>query len=555
MKNYLSKVTLFFQFISALLIAVFFNACSTDQEREKNVILAIPTDVNTFSPLYAMNVYEGNITEQIFLGLAGHRWLEDEGRIESYPLLAESWEWNRDSNYVAVILRGDVYWSDSVKFSAEDVVFSYNKYSNVDVQSRFYGSFENYFLNEDLSIDIEKSFDVIDSNKIRINFQPGTHPSVFDFDLPIIPKHKYEGIKHKDFMTAKQNLEPAGTGPYELTSRKRDETIILGLRKNSFLSEEESIPRLIFKIIPDYKSRLIQLETGEVNFVDEVKPEDVEEVKSYENIKIALQKGRDYDYVGWNNIDAESFKEGKIEPNDLFGSADVRRALTHAINRELIVREFLSGYGEVAFGPVSRIFQKEFNDEIKPHDFNPAKAESILAAEGWKDNDNDGILEKEKIEFSFTLSIPGGNPRRSSTATIIKENLKNIGIEVEVETLEPSLFFNKMFGKQLEAWIAGWSVPIPLDLKPYWHSDLETNFANVASFQNDRIDKLLEEIYSDSPGRIDKLKMVQKILHEEQPVTFLFWIDNIVAYNNNLRHVKVDPLGAVQKCWQWRWDN
>ncbi len=555
MKNILSKVTLISQILLPLLFVFMFSSCSTNSDREKSVVIAIPTDVNTFSPLYAMNVYEGNITEQIFLGLAGHRWLENEGAIESFPLLAESWEWNRDSNYVLVDLREDVYWSDSVQFTAEDVIFSYTVYSNADVQSRFYGSFENYFTNEDLSIDIEKSFELIAQNKIRINFKPGSHPSVFDFDFPIIPKHKYEEIAYKDFMTAKQNLEPVGTGPFELASRKRDETIILGLRENSFLSNEESIPRLIFKIVPDYKSRLIQLETGEVDFVDEIKPEDIEEVKSYENIAIAFQEGRDYDYIGWNNIDAESFRSEKIEPNKLFGSADVRRALTYAINRELIVREFLNNYGEVAFGPVSRIFQKEFNHDIEPFPFNPTKAESILTAEGWKDTDKDGILEKGSDEFSFTLSIPGGNPRRSNTATIIKENLKNIGIEVEVETLEPSLFFNKMFGKQLEAWIAGWSVPIPLDLKPYWHSDLETNFANVASFQNAEIDNLLEEIYSEAPNHIEKLKEVQKILHEEQPVTFLFWIDNIVAYNNKLQNVKINPLGSVQKCWEWRWEN
>lgn len=555
MKNYPSKVTHFFTILLILSVA-FIIGCESDKERTNSVVLAIPSDVTTFSPLYAMNVYEGNITEQIFLGLAGHRWLDEEGRIESFPLLAESWEWNRDSNFVAIDLREDVVWSDGEKFTAEDVIFSYDVYSDPEVQSRFFGFFTNYFTNEDLSIDIEKSFHIISPNKIRINFKPDAFPSVFDFDLPIIPKHKYEGIARKDFMTAKSNLEPVGSGPYMLSSRKRDESITLKLREENFLSKDESISRILFKVIPDYKARLIQLETGEIDFVDDIKPDDVEEIKTFENIKIEFQKGRDYDYIGWNNIDVASFtNDKKLKPNKLFGSKEVRNALTYAINREIIVNEILNNYGEIAVGPVSQIFKNEFNNEIKPLEFDRDKAESLLAEAGWEDSDNDGILEKGDLEFSFVLSIPGGNPRRSAVATVVKENLKAVGVEAEIETMEPSVFFNKMFNKELEAWIAGWSVPIPLDLKPYWHSDLENNFGNTASFRNEKLDKLLDEINLDLDGAPEKLKKVQNILHEEQPVTFLFWVDNIIAYNNNLENVKVNPLGVMQKCWQWKWEN
>jgi peptide/nickel transport system substrate-binding protein len=110
-----------------------------------------------------------------------------------------------------------------------------------------------------------------------------------------------------------------------------------------------------------------------------------------------------------------------------------------------------------------------------------------------------------------------------------------------------------MFNKELDAWIAGWMVPIPLDLKPYWYSDTKIAQANIYGYKNDRIDWLLDNLEKklSKKEHVSNLLEFQKIIYDEQPTLFLFWIDNIVGYNKKIKNMKINPLGAVQKCWTW----
>jgi peptide/nickel transport system substrate-binding protein len=211
-------------------------------------------------------------------------------------------------------------------------------------------------------------------------------------------------------------------------------------------------------------------------------------------------------------------------------------------------------YGKIASSPVSYIFSEAVNRDLKPVEFNPSAARDLLRKNGWIDRNKNGIVDKEKTEFSFTLSIPSGNPRREFAAIFIRSNLKLIGVDVKIEQLEPSVFFEKMFNKQLDAWVAGWIVPIPPDLKPFWYSDFRIASLNVAGFRSSDADFLLNAIEEErNPERRNLLlKEVQQVIYQENPVTFLYWIDNIIAFNSKLKDVKVSPLGIVHNIWEWR---
>ncbi len=96
-------------------------------------------------------------------------------------------------------------------------------------------------------------------------------------------------------------------------------------------------------------------------------------------------KGREYDYIGWNNIDPAAFnKDKKVTPNKFFGSANVRKALTYAINRKEILDSYLNNYGELAVTPVTPIFKNSIDSSIKPYPYDVQKAKELLAEEGWK---------------------------------------------------------------------------------------------------------------------------------------------------------------------------
>ena len=542
-------------FVIPIIVLISFQSCKQKTLVESNrVVVALNADVSTLSPLFAFSLDEGSISELLFLSLIQPDWNDAKSNLEIKPMLAKNWEWNKDSSSITFSLRNDVKWSDGESCTAEDVVFSFDVYSDPDVQSRLYGEFGNFYIDKDKHINLKKTFDIISSYSLKINFIPKSKPNLFAIAIPIIPKHIYDKIPRKDFATAKQNMAPVCNGPFLLSSWERDQSLILKANKNSYLYNPDNISELIFKIIPDYNSRLTQLKNGEIDLMDLIRPDDIEDLKQDKSISIIPVKGREYDYIGWNNIDPDDYnKNNKVVPNKFFGSAKVRKALTYAINRKVILEDYLNNYGELAVTPVTPIFKNSIDTSIKAYPYDVYIAKKMLAEEGWRDSNHDGILDKNGIKFSFTLDIPSGNPRREYASTVVKNNLKEIGIEMNVEQLEMPVFQREIINKKVNSWMASWYVPIPIELKPFWYSDLKSTPLNLVSYQNKNVDKLLEEIgRTISDKKLNEIYFkFQKIIHDDEPVTFLYWMDDIVGCNKKIKNIDINPLGVVQKCWNW----
>jgi peptide/nickel transport system substrate-binding protein len=525
-----------------LILAIIFPSCvSNKPEKNDRIVVAIPADAGSLNPLFAFSFQEVNITELLYLSLVQHEWNDSAGDVKTYPMAAKNWTWNDDSTTITINLRDDINWRDGNKLTAEDVVFSFDVYSDPDVQSRFFGTFNKFYLEKDQHIDLKKSFEMDNLYTLKIHFKPHSNPGLIDIDPPILPKHVFSTFDRKKFEQLEKGNDSVTCGPFYLYKWNPTQSIILKADEKSFLYKPGIVKELIFKVVPDYNSRVTQLKDGEIDLMENVKPDQVNDLKALNNIKIASVKGREYDYNGWNNS------------NVLFSSPIVRNALTYAINREEILSEYLGNHGDLAVGPVAPIFRDSYNHDLKPIEYNPEKAKELLAGEGWKDLNKDGIIEKNGVQFSFILNYAGGNPRREFAATVIKNNLKAIGIDVKPEPLEPGVFAEKMFSHKLNAWLAGWSVPIPLDLKPYWFSDLKLAPFNLSGYKNTDADELLGKIEKSKAGNDKNIlyQKFQKIIYEDSPVTFLYWVDNIVAYNNRLENIKITPLGSVHHCWYW----
>ncbi len=546
-------------FLLLVLILPFITSCRKESPYSPDrVIIGIPSDIQTLNPLYAYTVDEGAISELLFLSLVTFKWDEEKGNLKTVPMLATDWIWNSDSTSLSFNLREDVYWSDGIQCTAEDVLYSFDLYSDPVVQSKLLGSFKSLYLNDDSSIDLDKSFKILNPFSIQINFRSDAAPVLPEIIFPLIPKHVFSKYERKDIATAKENLEPVTNGAFKLSDWSKNQSVTLRINENSFLYNNSSIKEIIFKVVPDYNSRLTQLKKGEIDLTELVKPDDISELKRYAHLSIKPVKGREYDYVGWNNIDPDIYqREGRFISHKLFGDARVRRALTHAINRKEILEEYLLNYGELAAGPVSPIFKEAIDPNLKPHQYNPSKAKQLLAESGWTETDKDGILQKGKLQFRFTLHIPSGNPRRSYAATVIKNNLRAVGIDVNVITLEPGVLIEEFYSRKIDAWMMGWFVPIPVDLKMSWYSDLEVtpvNFVGYGSAEADQLlDKMEKRISVDEYNQL--LKEFQAVINRDEPMTFMYWLDNITVYNNRISNMDISPLGVVHHCWEWTINN
>jgi peptide/nickel transport system substrate-binding protein len=541
-----------------ILLSAFLSSCGPKTEHPNRVVIGIPADVNTFNPLFAFSVDEGQVTELLYLSLADFRWNEDLGELEAHPMLAKSWEWADDSSSISFYLRDDVMWSDSIPLTAEDVVFSLDVYSDPAVNSRLYGFFEDFYTDEENHIDVQKTFHVESDDELQINFKPGSTPKLIDVVHPVIPKHIFDKYDRKDIETADANFNPVTSSPFVLKEWDRNQTIIFGVNENSFLYNPDNIDELIFKIIPDYTSRLTQLTKGEIDLMELISTEDIEELENSDIVNLMTIEGREYDYVAWNNIDPNVYQEGgRITSNKFFGKKEVRIALSHAINRKEILEEYLYNYGELAATPISPIFTSYFNSDIEQYNYDPEKAKEILNKEGWQDSNSNGVIDKNGIEFEFTLNIPSGKPLRTYASTIIKNNLNAVGINVNVETLEMGSLMDKLYSKSMDAWMAAWYIPIPIELKVFWYSDLQYSPLNFASYQNNQADTIIDELTKNTS--MDKKKKLyfkfQDIIHRDEPVTFMYWTSNIVGVNESLRNLGIGPLGAVTHCWEWSVEN
>ena len=158
--------------VKALLFLVsiisFFISCNYEKPELLNrAVIAISADLETINPIYSFSVDEGVVDETLFLSLVQFEWNDKAGDLDAKPMLATSWEWTSDSSSIIFNLRDDVLWSDGKKFSAEDVVYTFDIYSDPIVQSRYYGAFKNLYKDYEEHIDISKTFEIMTPNKTK----------------------------------------------------------------------------------------------------------------------------------------------------------------------------------------------------------------------------------------------------------------------------------------------------------------------------------------------------------------------------------------------------
>jgi peptide/nickel transport system substrate-binding protein len=536
-----------------LVLLIFLPYCQREPfDKSNTIVVAIQNDIETTNPLYAVNLNDGAISNILYPGLLEGKWNYKTGDVDYCPKLAKSWQWNSDSTSITILLHKNAFWVDGKPITAKDVVFTFDLYSDPLVQSRYYGQFKNFYTDTVQHIILSKSFEVINPYELIIHFKKNTVPNYFDISYPILPEHIYKNVDRKNLVSAEKDIKPVGCGPYTLDKWEKNQAIILKANKKSIFYKKGSADELIFKIVPDYNSRLAQLKSGEVDFVPEIKADDLPDLLKNKFLTYSVVKGRDYDYVAWNNIDPVVYSEQRrIVPNKLFSDVLVRKALTYAINRKAILEGFLNNNGQLATGPVSPVFSEAIDTSLTPLPYDPSKAKTLLAQAGWKNIG--GTLTKNGIKFSFTLYYPSGNPLRTFAASIIKNNLSQIGIDVKTEALEPGVFFNKMYQREFNAWMAGWSVALPLDLKPLWYSSVPGGEFNLVTYQNKKLDNLLDEIETTKSNKLKNInyKKIQQILYNDNPTTFLYWTNIIVVYNKRIHNVNITPTGALDNCWNW----
>jgi peptide/nickel transport system substrate-binding protein len=358
-----------------------------------------------------------------------------------------------------------------------------------------------------------------------------------------------------------------GTGPYRMVEYSPGNQIRLE-RNDEYYGELPAIKSIRYPIYTDRAQTVLKLKSGELTFGQLRSGQYREEVLQYQNvpeaqrpannpftngtIKCDLVDQTSYTYIGWNSN------------NPLFADRRVRTAMTLALNRQELISKVFSGLGTISRGP----FLESSNflaPEIKPLPFDLKQAAALLKEAGWADTDGDGLLDiaagGKRKAFEFTLLTSSTSPEWASVANIYKEDLLSIGVKMNVDSAEWSLLQKRMEEKKFDAVTAGWALTWSTDPFQIWHStqaDVPKG-SNLVGFRNKEADALIESlrVTLDPAERAKKLQDFHRILHHEQPYTFVYIPKSAYCYRRDLQNVvygKERPLADLLPMWSTQTD-
>ena len=480
----------------------------------------------TLNPVTATDTYASTINEYIYELLIRR----NPKTLQQEPQLAESWEISEDHLLFTFHLRRNVRWSDGQPFTSKDILYSFDRIMDPKVDS---AHLRNYYQ------DIEK-IEALDDYTVRFHYrQPYFRALDFCGGIPIVPAHVFK--EGEDFNTHPIGRMPVGTGPYRLLKWDTGKEIILE-RDENYQGDKPHLQRIVFRIITNPTAALQVLKQGGLDLMP-LRP--IQWVKQTQNKRFTEDYNKlkyytpSYSYIGWNN------------DRPVFSDRRVRQAMTMLIDREMILNKILFGLGTVVSGTFY-INSPEYDKSIKPYPYDPKKAVELLKAAGWERRNGDGPLMKGETPFAFEFLISSGSKFAEQLATILQENLKQVGITVSIRMLEWAVFVQKIEEHNFDACTMAWSLGWESDPYQLWHSSQAVDKgSNFVGFRNKEADEIMEKARTefDAEKRIRLYHRFQAIQHEEQPYTFLFTTEALVAVSRRFQDVNIYPMGLYPREW------
>lgn len=464
------------------------------------------------------------------IGLVYNGLLKTDKNQEIVTDLAESWKISEDGLTISFVLRKGVKWHDGQPFTSRDVMFTYKVMIDPKTPTAYGEDYKQV-----------KKAEAPDDYTFKVTYERPYAPALISWSFSIMPAHLLEG---KDITQSPLSQKPIGTGPYIFKEWLTGQKIVLKANPDYF-EGPPYISRYIFRIIPDTATMFLELKSGGLDWMS-LTPTQYKRQTNTEEFMTQFRKyeylASSYTYLGFNLVDPK-FKDKKV-----------RQAIAHAIDSAEIIEGVLLGLGQPANGPY-KPGTWVHNPNVRPYRFDPELAKRLLNEAGWIDTDSDGILDKEGQPFSFTIITNQGNKMRETTALIMQQRLKTVGIEVKVRIIEWAAFIKNFIDKKnFEAIILGWSIPVNPDLFDVWHSS-KTNPGelNFVSFKNEEVDRLIDE----ARFTFDREKMktaygrIQEILQDEVPYVFLYVAKALPAVASRFHGIKPAPAGIAYNFTKW----
>ncbi len=462
--------------LSAAAVVAFASYTSSASAQDGNacdVVFAHGAAVSSLDPHFHALTPNGAIAEHFFSKMA----LQDEF-LRVHPGLAESWEVGDDPHVWTFHLRDDVTWHDGEPFTADDIVYTFERVPNVPNSPSNYSIYTQHVA----------EIDVLDDHTIQFT----TH-DVFPLMpqyaalLTIVPRHAAEGRTTPEF---NDGTAAIGTGPYRYVDYVPGDRIAMQ-RNPAYWGEASDAQNVEFRFIPNNATRVAALLAGDVDIIDTVPTTDVERLMNEPGIRVRSTAGvrNIYLFLDQGNDVTPFVFDNDGNPLDTNPLTDlrVRQALSMAINREAIVSRIMSGQAS----PSGQLLPEGIMGHIEglgPVDYDPDAARALLAEAGYPDG--------------FQLTLHGPNDRYINDAEVVQavaQMWSRIGVATSVDTMPSNVYFSRAGNREFSAGLLGWGtgtgepdspmVGILATVDP----DRGRGIANRSLYSNPEFDALLDE--------------------------------------------------------------
>lgn len=417
--------------------------------------------------------------------------------MEIEPRLATAWEFI-DPTRLRFTLREDVTFHDGTPFNADAVKFTWDRAFNADAPGRWAslaGPFE--------------AVEVVDEYTVDIVTTAAYGPLLYTMTMP------FTGIVSPTAVAElgdQFSRAPVGTGPFRFVEWRANDRVVIEANDDYWRGRPE-LDRVVFRTVPEEGSRMLSLQTGEADMVLLPSPTDIEALRNNPDFKVEAATGVGVFYLGFNLTEA---------PTD---NVLVRRALHHAIDRELLVEAVLEGGGVLAtsvIAPPVFGYADQNLDELYPYD--PERSIALLEEAGYT-RGSDGIFVDADGQQLVLRVLPsnGRTLKDLDIAEVIQEFLRQVGVLAELDVYEWATTFEIMRGAELpyNAFTFTWfttTADADYTMFSNFHSE-ETppQSWNRWRYANDEVDALLEEARAslDESVRADAYAQIQEILAQD----------------------------------------
>jgi len=493
------------------------------QEQGGSFIMAMSGEPQTLVGFLATDTNASMIANNVFSKLVA---LNPD--MTPRPDLAQSWEISDDGLTYTFDLVENATFHDGEPVTAEDVVFSVEEIiaNHFPRASSWIPNVEHVRANGPHQVEF----------KLREPFAPfmtllGTS---LGSGLLVYPKHIYEGT---DIANNEANFAPVGSGPFEFSEWRRGSFIELVRNDDYFKDGLPYLDRVIGTIVPDASSRLVAFEQGEIDFLHMyILPNDqIGRLKDDPRFEIAY---------GGNGPATSEFLLFNLREGPL-ADKQVRQAIAHALDLDDIRDKSLFGEGKVATSHINSALEWVQTDEYAySHDVE--KANQMLDEAGFPRGD-DGM------RFSIRGVWSSGRDFESRAAEVIRSQLRELGIDYQIETYDRPTFIDKVFRNwdfdaAHQLFTTGPDPTMSVPSRYHTNQIVKAPFVNGMGYSNSDLDAIFDREFAitDQQQRVEAWHEAQRILMEDLPALPLFEMPAENLVNARFRDAVTTPFGYVE---------